>query len=193
MLKPTPLLALFLQAVHGIHASGAGTKETSYYTALNNLLDGVGAALSPTVRAVMQLKNIGAGNPDGGLFTAEQFDKKTGEAKDLSVPARGVIEVKAPAEAIDTTLAGGQIAKYWARYKLVLTTNLRDWALIGERNGQRVTLERFSLAPDEAAFWALAAKPTIAQAATGAAFTDFLARVLPQRPRVFTRQLRQRS
>jgi hypothetical protein len=181
LVKPAPHLTLFLQAVHGVHASGAGTKETSYYTALNNLLDGVGAALSPTVHAVMQLKNTGAGNPDGGLFTADQFDKKTGETKDLSFPARGVIEVKAPAEAIDTTLAGEQIAKYWARYKLVLMTNLRDWALIGERNGQRVTLERFSLAPDEAAFWALAAKPNAAQADTktlGAAFADFLARVL---------------
>ena len=49
--KPAPHLALFLQAVHGIHASGAGTKETSYYTALNNVLDGVGAALSPTVHS----------------------------------------------------------------------------------------------------------------------------------------------
>ena len=32
----------FLSTVRGVHGTGGGTKETSYYTALNNLLDGVG-------------------------------------------------------------------------------------------------------------------------------------------------------
>ncbi len=172
------LLDAFLSAVRGVHATGGGTKETSYYTALNNLFDGVGHALKPKVRCVMQLKNLGAGNPDGGLFTPDQFDRKTGEAKDLGKPSRGVIEVKAPAEPVDDTATTAQITKYWDRYKLVLVTNLRDWLLLGERDGQRVTLERFSLAPDEAAFWALAAHPTKAQTDLGEAFEDFLARVL---------------
>jgi hypothetical protein len=172
------LLDAFLSAVRGVHATSGGTKETSYYTALNNLLDGVGHALKPKVRCVMQLKNLGAGNPDGGLFTPDQFDRKTGEAKDLGKPSRGVIEVKAPAEPVDDTATTGQITKYWDRYKLVLVTNLRDWLLLGERDRQRVTLERFSLAPNEAAFWALAAHPTKAQTDLGEAFEDFLARVL---------------
>jgi len=60
----------------------------------------------------------------------------------------------------------------------VLVTNLRDWLLIGERAGQRVTLERFTLAADEAAFWTLASHPAKAQALQGEAFEDFLARVL---------------
>ena len=139
------LLENFLNAVRGVHSTSGGTKETSYYTALNNLLDGVGHTLKPKVRCVMQLKNLGAGNPDGGLFTPDQFDRKTGEAKDLGKPSRGVIEVKAPAEPVDDTATTGQITKYWDRYKLVLVTNLRDWLLLGERQGQRVTLERFSL------------------------------------------------
>lgn len=172
------LLDEFLSAVRGVHSTGGGTKETSYYTALNNLLDGVGHILKPKVRCVMQLKNLGAGNPDGGLFTPDQFDRKTGEAKDLGKPSRGVIEVKAPAEPVDDTAATEQITKYWDRYKLVLVTNLRDWLLLGERQGQRVTLERFSLAPNESSFWALAAHPTKAQAEQGEAFEDFLARVL---------------
>lgn len=71
------LLDPFLNAVRGIHGTSGGTQETSYYTALNNLLDGVGHALKPKVRCVMQLKNLGAGNPDGGLFTADQFDRAT--------------------------------------------------------------------------------------------------------------------
>ncbi|MDP3617961.1 MAG: hypothetical protein Q8R49_09140, partial [Rhodoferax sp.] len=172
------LLEEFLSAVRGVHGTSGGTKETSYYTAINNLLDGVGHTLKPKVRCVMQLKNLGAGNPDGGLFTADQFDRKTSEVKNLGAPARGVIEVKAPAEAVDDTVTTGQVSKYWDRYKLVLVTNLRDWLLIGERSGQRVTLERFRLATDEASFWALAAHPTKAQTEQGGAFEDFLERVL---------------
>lgn len=60
-----------------MHASGSGTQETSHYTAIDNLLDGIGNTLKPRVRRVMQLKNLGAGNPDGGLFTVDQFDRKT--------------------------------------------------------------------------------------------------------------------
>ena len=172
------LLASFLGAAKSVHSTGGGTKETSYYTAINNLLDGAGHMLKPRVRCVMQLKNLGAGNPDGGLFTADQFDRKTGSAKDLGQPSRGVIEVKAPAEPVDDTATTGQITKYWDRYKLVLVTNLRDWLLLGERSGQRVTLERFSLAADEASFWALASQPAKAQTERGLAFEDFLARVL---------------
>lgn len=171
-------LETFLHAVRGVHGSGGGTKETSYYTALNNLLDAVGHALKPRVRCVMQLKNLGAGNPDGGLFTADQFDRASAEVKNLGAPARGVIEVKSPAEAVNDTATSQQISKYWNRYQLVLVTNLRDWMLIGERGGQRVTLERFTLAADEASFWALANHPAKAQTDQGQAFEDFLARVL---------------
>jgi hypothetical protein len=46
-------LATFLAAVHGVHVSGSGTKEASYYTAIDNLLDGIGDALKPKVRCVM--------------------------------------------------------------------------------------------------------------------------------------------
>ena len=172
------LLEEFLTAVRAVHTTHGGTKETSFYTALNNLLDGTGHTLKPKVRCVMQLKNLGAGNPDGGLFTADQFDRTTSKVKNLGAPARGVIEVKAPAEAVDDTATTGQIAKYFDRYKLVLVTNLRDWLLIGERGRQRVTLERFKLAADEASFWHLCDHPVKAQTDLGEAFQDFLARVL---------------
>jgi hypothetical protein len=161
-----------------VHVSGAGTKETSYYTALDNLLDGIGETLKPKVRCVMQLKSLGAGNPDGGLFTADQFDRKTGAPKNVAAPSRGVLEVKAPGEAVDFTAAGAQVAKYWDRYRLVLVTNLRDWLLIGERGGQRVALERHTLANTEAAFWALAEHAGTAQKQRGPAFADFITRVL---------------
>jgi hypothetical protein len=173
-----PHLAAFLAAVHGVHISGAGTKETSYYTALNNLLNGIGETVKPKVRCVMQLKSLGAGNPDGGLFTADQFDRKTEAPKDIAAPSRGVIEVKAPNEAVDFTAASAQVAKYWDRYRGVLVTNLRDWLLIGERAGQRVALERYTLAGSEGDFWSLAAHPTKAQQEQGRAFADFIVRVM---------------
>ena len=164
MAKPH-LLASFLSATKSVYSTSGGTKETSYYTALNNLLDGVGRTLKPKVHCVMQLKNLGAGNPDGGLFTADQFDRTTAEVKNLGAPARGVIEVKSPAESVNDTATTKKISKYWDRYKLVLVTNLRDWLLIGERGGQRVTLERFTLAADEDSFWALTSHPARAQTA----------------------------
>ena len=96
-------LQTYLSSMIAIKLTGAHTKETSFYTPLNNLLDSMGNTLKPKVRCVMQLKNIGAGMPDGGLFTQDQFDKKTHDPKDLSSPARGVVEVKGLAEAVDDT------------------------------------------------------------------------------------------
>ena len=172
-------LEAFLFACLSVHRTGGGTGETSYYTPINNLLDAVGASLQPRVRCIMQLKNLGAGSPDGGLFTSEQFDRKTSHVKDLSAPARGVIEVKSPAEALSLTAKSLQVDKYWNRYKLVLVTNLREWLLIGERQGRRVALERYTLATDEAGFWqTIAAHPVRTQQQHGQTFVDFLQRVL---------------
>jgi hypothetical protein len=177
-MKHSTPLADFLAMVRLIHGSSAGTQETSYYTPLNNLLDAVGATLKPKVRCLMQLRNLGAGMPDGGLFTQEQFDRKTGEAKDKTTPARGAMEVKSPAEALDGIAAGPQIGKYLGRYKLVLATNLRDWRLIGERDGKAVRLEGYTLAVSEAEFWALAAQPEQAEQTHGQPFADFLRRAM---------------
>jgi hypothetical protein len=75
-------LEKYLEDVAAIHATGAATDETSYYTPLNNLLDEVGKQLKPRVKAVMQLKNLyGVGHPDGGLFiNPDQFQKKAAGA-----------------------------------------------------------------------------------------------------------------
>ncbi len=171
-------LQTYLTSMLAIKATGAHTKETSFYTPLNNLLDAAGHTLKPHVRCIMQLKNIGAGMPDGGLFTQDQFDKKTHNPKDISSPSRGVVEIKGLAEAVDDTATGVQVDKYWTRYRLVLVTNYRDFLLLGERDGQRVTLERYTLADSEAAFWQLAAHPHKAATELGPAFADFLARVM---------------
>jgi hypothetical protein len=77
-------LGTFLSDCTAVRRTAGGTRETSYYTAINNLLDNVGAHLKPNVRCVMQRKDLGAGNPDGGLITQEQFDRRTSAAKDLA-------------------------------------------------------------------------------------------------------------
>ena len=62
-------LESYLREVAEIRATHAGVPETSYYPALSSLLNGVGEQLKPRVRAVIHIRNSGAGLPDGGLFT----------------------------------------------------------------------------------------------------------------------------
>lgn len=93
----TPL-ELYLRSITEIHASGAGVEETTYYPALSALLNEVGRKLKPRVRCIINLANRGAGIPDGGLFTADQFpDSAAVEPLKGQIPSRGVIEVKPPA------------------------------------------------------------------------------------------------
>src|SRR5471032_2411601 len=96
----------YLAAVLANRASGATTAETSGYPALVTLLDAVGATLKPKVRCLIQLKNSGAGLPDGGFFTPDQL-KRTDEADALLnlAPSRGVIEVKSAAADLATVAA----------------------------------------------------------------------------------------
>ena len=74
------LVEEYLKDIRDIHQSGAGVKETSYYASLANLLNGIGKGLKPHVKCILQLINRGAGNPDGGLFTKEQWDNGNEQA-----------------------------------------------------------------------------------------------------------------
>jgi len=172
-------LEQYLTNLAAIRNTGAGTAETSYYPPLVALLDAIGNTLRPKVRAVNQLANTGAGLPDGGLFAASQF-KKRGDAEPLpgQMPERGVIEIKSPKEEVSAIADTKQVSKYWAKYKLVLVTNYRDFRLVGERDGKPVTVESYRLADSEAAFWALAAHPQKAATEQGDRFADFIARCL---------------
>jgi hypothetical protein len=71
----TPL-ETYLRELRDIRSLGAAVEETAYYPALASLLTEVGKKLKPKVRCIMGLQDLGAGFPDGGLFTEEQFDKK---------------------------------------------------------------------------------------------------------------------
>ncbi len=171
-------LETYLRELRDIRSSGSAVKETSYYGPLAALLNEVGKPLSPRVRCVINLKNRGAGIPDGGLFTADQF-QRTGvaEFQPGQLPARGVIEVKGTGDAVAVIALSAQVAKYLAHYGLVLVTNYRDFQLVGRTPvGQLVLLERYQLAADEPTFWS---EPLSTLLAThGERFLEFLRRTL---------------
>ncbi|MGD1000116.1 MAG: type ISP restriction/modification enzyme [Candidatus Brocadiia bacterium] len=178
-----------------IHDTGAATDETSYYPALSNLLDEIGKTLKPKVRCVQTPADSGAGLPDFGLFTADQIRKNdpnpmarsTAPGMQGQLPARGVVEVKGPAEDVTKVAESEQVKRYSAKYGVVLVTNYRDFLLLGrDAQSNPLPAERFTLAESASAFWKLAAQPRKAaeekdaqkEAAQGARFCEYLKRVM---------------
>ena len=149
-----PVESYFTQ-LRDIYASGAGVAETSYYGPLATLLTDLGHKLKPKVSAIINLRNTGAGIPDGGLFTATQlkgWDPSTDPLHGQK-PARGAIEVKGTADDVFAIAASDQVARYVDHYDLVLVTNLRDFVLVGrgpDGTGVR-TLESCQLSTTQAA------------------------------------------
>ena len=176
------ILQDYLVELKAIRASGAGVAETSYYPALSNLFNAVGKGLRPKVRCVMNLKNLGSGMPDGGLFTAEQFQRRSDSLpKAGQLPARGAIEAKGTKPEVQAIAASHQVKEYLKTYGIVLVTNLRDF-LIVERggNGHAVERESFSLAESEQDFWQhKAAHPRGTAQQKGAALVEFVKRASP--------------
>jgi hypothetical protein len=173
-------LETYLTELREIRDSGAATKETSGYGALAKLLDAVGHTLKPKVHCLIQLKNSGAGLPDGGLFTPDQLKNADEEAPLRGLnPARGVIEVKAASEELADIAPTEQVKEYLAHYGQVLLTNYRDFLLLKRGPGGAMQqLEAFRLADSEAAFWAAAAHPRKTADALGERFVEYLKRVM---------------
>jgi hypothetical protein len=171
----------YLERIYHIRVSGAGVNETSYYGALERLFNEVGKGLKPKVVFILNLKNKGAGIPDGGFFTASQLRK--GEDVDWQKgqpPERGAAEIKGTGDDVDKIAASEQVDKYLKRYGLVLVTNLRDFLLVGQdEQGRLVKLERYKLGADEKAFWAaVGATPQRVVAEHGEGFVEYLKRVM---------------
>lgn len=169
-------LETYLRELLEIRSSGEATDETSYYPALTDLLDSVGDELKPKVRSILLLKNRGAGHPDGGLFTKDQFQRpKDAQPRPGQKPGRGAIEIKSTADDAWVTADGDQVTKYWQAYGQVLVTNYRDFVLLGrDAEGAPLKLASYRLAPDEKRFWKLAAHPRKAAQEQGLRFVDFL-------------------
>ncbi|MER8690024.1 type ISP restriction/modification enzyme [Mesorhizobium sp. M1136] len=174
------LLDAYLTRMRQIRATGAATNETSYYSALENLLNGVGRQLRPRVIANGQIRNQGAGHPDFGLYSQAQCRGGEPAPGTGATPERGVVEVKGLAEETWFTADTLQVSQYWQHYGLVLVSNYRTFLLIGRNaQGQPIRLESFSLAASETAFWDLqnaSADNTLDQFAE--ALHDYLRRAL---------------
>jgi len=160
-----------------IRASGGATGERSYYPALTNLLNAVGAALKPQVFCVSELAAQGAGHPDLGLYARRQVQK--GTPRPGQVPERGVVEVKPSGDDAWLTASSDQVSRYWGRYRLVLVTNTRDFVLVSEdTKGYPVKLETFRPAESEQEFQARLEKPRAFARDIGAGLGEYLCRAL---------------
>jgi len=180
------LLETYLQDIALVHASGAGVKELSFYPALAGLLSEVGKTLKPKVRCVSQLKSLGAGMPDFGLFTADQF-QHTADADPLpgQKPGRGVIEVKGPASDLDALIKTSQVQGYVQEYGLVLLTNLREFALAGSDPHGPLILERCAIAESETVFWQAASHAHKTANQHSERLVEFLKRALTHAAPIF--------
>ncbi len=169
----------FLNELAAVRATRAGVPETSYYPALSNLFNAAGAVLRPRVRCVIHPRDAGAGIPDGGLFTAEQFQRPTDAVPDTGqLPARGAIEVKAPDRDVRDIADSPQVRGYLGRYGIVIVTNLRAF-LVLERgpDGRPAERESFTLAPDEDTFWQqVVGHPCATARQVGEQFFEFILR-----------------
>ena len=173
-------LETYLQDLAQTRSTGANVKELSFYPAVKDLLDTAGKELKPKVRTVINLKNQGAGMPDGGLFTASQF-KHGADLETLAgqIPERGAVEVKSPKDDADQVAFSAQVTGYLERYGLALVTNLRDFVLVQRNtNGTTQILERYTLASDEASFWQMARHPRAAAQEHGERLMEFLKRAM---------------
>lgn len=171
-------LSTYLEGLRAIHRTGEATAETSYYGQLEQLLNEIGKALSPSVTCVLTTKNRGAGIPDGGLFVTRQAVTEAGDAALATrAPERGVLEVKGPAQDVTRVARSAQVMRYLERYGKVLVCTYRDFLVVRlDSSGKAQAGERFTLADDEESFWAL--NPKDAENAQGTDFTDYLKRAL---------------
>jgi len=180
------VLANYLIDCRNRRGTGATTPETSLYSPLEDLLSAAGAKLVPRVHCFMNLKNQGAGMPDGGLFTKDQIPRGAEAPRDGQSPARGVIECKPPKVDVLEIADTRQVSDYWEHYNQVLVTNYREFVLIGrDEAGQPVRHEYYRLADSERAFWQMAADPSEATEVHGERLLDFLIRCL-RRPATLT-------
>ena len=85
-------LETYLQEMR--QARPVAVNETSYYGALSNLFNEVGKTLKPKVRYVPTPKGLGAGIPDGGLYTAQQLKRNEDVSPATTPPERGCVEAK---------------------------------------------------------------------------------------------------
>jgi hypothetical protein len=171
-------LEVYFSRLRDISGAGIGQHETSYYDALATLLTAYGRKLNPRVTCVMQIRNQGAGIPDGGLFTAEQLRGHRDRAE--RVPSRGVIEAKAFDADVERVSQTEQVRNYLGRYGLVLVTNFREFLLLElDRNGNPRRVDAlYRFAASEESFAEAIGRPRALAERYAPTFDEFIQRGL---------------
>ena len=176
---PEQIVEAYLGRMAEIRATGGATSETSYYGALETLLNSVGGMLRPRVICNGQLRNQGAGHPDFGLYTATQCRRGEPAPGQGEMPERGVVEVKGLADQTWVTADTAQVSRYWQHYRLVLVSNYREFVLVGvDHAGRPVRLEGLRLVESDAALWEACRRPRATARQMGGPFVEYLKRAL---------------
>ena len=164
----------YLDAIARIRNLNAGTPETSFYPALANLFDAIGAGLTPPVFCLSHVSGKEAGIPDFGFFERRKTQRgETPEWRPGIAPERGVAEIKGIGHNIAALVASAQIqSQYLPAFGLVLATNLWQFRLVSAEG----VIDAFDLADSEAGFLALIHGPR--PRALAIRFADFLERCL---------------
>jgi len=169
----------YIADLRAIRSTGSATAETSFYPPLDRLFNAVGQTLKPAVLFSTQLRNSGAGLPDGGFFPQPKRQRRSAEPELLQNPERGVVEIKPADYNLDALAAEPQTMRYLHQYGLVLITNLRQFRLLGLNSGDTVrVLESYALAVTTADLWS---EPLTHFARHNDLLPDFLARVMVYR------------
>lgn len=97
----------------------------------------------------------------------------------MQPPNRGVVEVKGLSEELKDIVQTEQVKKYLRAYEQVLVTNYREFrVVVAGVDGKPRSLETFTLAKNEAAFWTLSAHPRKTSTDQGKFLEEFLTRAL---------------
>lgn len=178
----TPL-ETYLKAVREIRFSGEAVPETSYYGAFESLVNAIGETLSPRVRCIINIRNRGAGIPDGGFFTADQFTETLTDHSQPGwggqVPARGVLELKSAKQEMGEIFELPQVMGYLDKYSQVLISNFRQFLLVGrDAAGNPVKLEAYNLAESDSAFLDAMTHPQKTKGIHDKRLAEYLKRVM---------------
>lgn len=169
-------VAQYISGLRAIHFTGSATPETSFYPPVSQLLNAAGQGLKPPVLFSTQLRDQGAGIPDGGFFPQPNRSRRNAVPQIVQNPERGVVEIKPAEYNLDTLTHEEQTLRYLQHYGLVLITNLREFRLLKLTAGGIVqTLERYTLANTAVALWTA---PITSFVRHSNLLPDFLARVM---------------
>lgn len=168
-------LSEYLVHMRDTRRMGGATDETSHYTSLENLLNAVGAHLSPRVIATSQLSLSGTaiaprgeqarGLPDFGFFVRETQD------------LRGLVEAKGTDQDVRVIMGQRQIRNYLKVVPTILITTYRDFLFVTRgTDGAPVEGPSYSLAPTSNQFWETPLDHLVSEHEAG--FRDYLELVL---------------